>query len=253
MRCYFPPEEVEERSKYLNFPIWVDQSRFEGASTAQLRTHYASYRASAAPSRELGLPNLLGKERQQFFWKSYGRYEWFLVADAAAINSIVGAPEKPSLGRKGTMSWINVVEVDWPLKEDEDDPEDADEVHEKVEGMDAYNVGFHRAAVETLCIGNPSITSWNMIGMHVLQALYGSLNEPDFQPWISVNQKSPSVINAGFLFNLAAIRACNIINSFDAIADLSSNRYGSHKRSSLTRLLRRPCNPNYCYLRSSQR
>jgi hypothetical protein len=66
----------------------------------------------------------------------------------------VGAPEGRSPWLKETTPWINVVEVDWPPKEDEDDPEDppwdADEVHEMMEGMDAHNVGFHRAAVETL-------------------------------------------------------------------------------------------------------
>jgi hypothetical protein len=106
-RC-FPPEEADERSKYLNFPIWEDQSRFEGPSTAQLRTHYAKYRASAAPFRKLGHPNLSGGERQQFFWKSYGRYDWFLVADTAAINlSWVhpkGVPHGSRRRRRGSMS-----------------------------------------------------------------------------------------------------------------------------------------------------
>jgi hypothetical protein len=73
-------------------------------------------------------------------------------------------------------------------------------------------------------IGNPSITSETMVGIHVLQALYGSLNEPDFQPLIPVSQKSPLVMNAGFSCNQSS---CNTrlytFNPFDAIADLSSD------------------------------
>jgi hypothetical protein len=146
MGDYFPAEEVAERSQYIEFPIWEDRERFEGATMAQLRAHYLEYRASNRPFEEQGLPTLTGQEREDFFADMYCRYRFFLVADAAAISSVVDAPGElpPWLDEK--TPWINAVEVDWPPEESVD----VERGHVLVEGSEAFDVGFHRAAVQTL-------------------------------------------------------------------------------------------------------
>lgn len=154
MRYYFPAEEAEQRSKYLNFPTWENRAEFEGATTAQLRAHYLGYLQSDAPFEEQGLVPGLGSKRDLFFRHTFCRYEYFLMADAASIASVVNAPDEPTLWLSENTPWINAVEVKWPPKDDPDDPDDTpwdiNRGHELIEGMDTYNVGFHRIAIESL-------------------------------------------------------------------------------------------------------
>ena len=199
MRWHFSAEEVEARSKFLSFPTWKDRAQFEGATTAQLRAHYRKYLKSNAPFEEQGLtvtsqspmddahtarvranyrrysdqsdhvndqetPVLTKAERKAFLDGSYCRYEFFLFADAASIDSVVNGPYEPSLWLSEKTPWINAVEVDWPPGYDPNDPFDApwepERGHELIEGMDTDNVGFHRIAIETLYPGH-----WAMISM----------------------------------------------------------------------------------------
>jgi hypothetical protein len=148
----FPAEEAEERARFIDFPFWEDQARFEGASTAQLREHYKEYLNSSAPFEEQSLPVLTGEARQRFFDRWYVRYQFFLVADAAAIASVFNSPETPPRYLTEATPWINVVQVAWSEVEEKDDDE-PDDGYEIVEGTDLFNVGVHRHSVQTLYPG----------------------------------------------------------------------------------------------------
>lgn len=147
---YFPAEEAEERARFIDFPFWEDRARFGGASTAQLREHYKEYLNSSKPFKEQSLPVLTGEARQHFFDRWYVRYQFFLIADAAAIASVVDSPETPPPYLTEATPWINVVQVSWAGVEGDDEPDDGYEI---VDGTDLFNVGLHRHSVQTLYPG----------------------------------------------------------------------------------------------------
>jgi hypothetical protein len=167
MKGDFPAEEAEERSKYINFPIREDRARFAGASTTQLRDHYLAYLNSNAPFEEQGLPVLTGEPREWFFAISRCCHKFFLIADAMAIASVLDAPEDLPGYLVEETPWINVVQVDWSLVEEQEDECGPDDGYEIVEGLDLFNVGFHRHAVQTLY---PSL--WQAITTYDLQDWY---------------------------------------------------------------------------------
>ena len=160
MQYHFDDKEVEERSKYLSFPFWEDREFFENATTTKLRAHYREYLLTDAPLKTHGIspPDL--RKRPAGLIQYITCYEFFLVADAASISSVVQAPMTLSLRYKNAVHhwqnppWINVVEVDWPPRpEPNEHPEDRwDSLQdcEPVEGMRMEDVRFHRCAIETM-------------------------------------------------------------------------------------------------------
>jgi hypothetical protein len=150
MRRYFDEKEVQERGKYLKFPFWEDAAEFGNASTAKLREHFQTYLSSDRPlkDRNVAYPTL--EQRSGTIFTSFEAYNFFLVADAASIASVVRARNTTREFSPERMGWINVAEVDWPPRSDVDETDKDDGYEPLVEGLSDYNVGVHRHTIKTL-------------------------------------------------------------------------------------------------------
>jgi hypothetical protein len=151
MRRHFDEVEAKEHMKYLNFPFWEDSTAFRNASTAQLRQHFHTYLASEQALKGCNIPRTTLERRTGWTFASLTAYEFFLVADAASIASVIKARNTTDEYLPERMAWVNVVKVDWPPPQSELDKECKDDGYEPlVEGLSDYDVGVHRHSIQTL-------------------------------------------------------------------------------------------------------
>jgi hypothetical protein len=144
---------LDDHLQYLDFPVWEDAKLFKDATTAAIRKHFLAWSTSDKPFEEQGLDPQEYRDFDPIFWSP--RYNFFIHVDEEAMESVLALAE--SERRTG---YVNVVEADWPpsagdgLSEEDAESERrgilSDCGYPEVEGMDTWEVGFQRVAVNQL-------------------------------------------------------------------------------------------------------
>lgn len=121
--------------KYLDFPVRSDATKYNKATTAELRADFQKWLSGDGPLKEQEIEL---DDREKF--KTALRYMYFIRINAEAMESVLD----------GEFGWVDLVQVQWP-----EDDEDAriiasEDGYPPVEGMTTYKIGFQRVEVIVL-------------------------------------------------------------------------------------------------------
>jgi hypothetical protein len=95
-KAYFDKNEAKERSKYLIFSFLEDRAQFENRTSSEMRAHYLQYLASGDAFKQRGISVATLERYNGGKITSEKCFEFFLIADAESIASVIDATKVSS-------------------------------------------------------------------------------------------------------------------------------------------------------------